>query len=138
VSPGNFQSGALLTFDLSLGNAGKIIQLYMFTQGDTAASSVGLPTVKDVYGGKAIIDTLLTNYANPNPSDRYLLSLYDVNSGSGHRVTGMKSAPNLSPLRKMLIAIAVQKNIWKLYLPPFPKLTDYVVASRTLAKQSPI
>jgi hypothetical protein len=106
VSPGNFQSGALLTFDLSLGNAGKIIQLYMFTQGDTAASSVGLPTVKDVYGGKAIIDTLLTNYANPNPSDRYLLSLYDVNSGSGHRVTGMKSAPNLSPLRKMLIASA--------------------------------
>jgi hypothetical protein len=87
VAPGDLQPGALQTFDITLGNSGRMIQWYMANQGDTAASSTGLPTVKDIFGAKAIVDALKANYADPNPADRYLLSLYDVNGGAGHRVT---------------------------------------------------
>ena len=87
LDPDDYQPGALLTYDLSKANTRSSITLYWATQGETAANSAGLPTIKNIYGAKAIVDALLTNYADPNPADRYLLSLYDINGGTGHRVT---------------------------------------------------
>ena len=87
VNPGDFQPGALLTFDLTKDNSRRLISWFMSTQGDTAAVTAGLPITKDISGAKAIVDALKANYADPNPTDRYLLSLKDINGGSGHRVT---------------------------------------------------
>ena len=87
VNPSDFQAGATVAFDLSKANARNLIAFYMSTQGDNAANTAGLPTTRNIPGATAIVDALLANYADPNPADRYLLSLYDINGGSGHRVT---------------------------------------------------
>jgi uncharacterized repeat protein (TIGR01451 family) len=87
VNPNNLQADARLTTDISKLNARGLIAYYMSTQGDNPANTTGLPAARNISGAKAIVDALKINYADPNPSDRYLLSLYDINGAGGHRVT---------------------------------------------------
>jgi CSLREA domain-containing protein/uncharacterized repeat protein (TIGR01451 family) len=93
VAPGDFQTGAIRTFDLNKENVRRYIALYATTQTRYPTTwrelqTQGLPWT---VGGApvAVLDALIANLANPNATDRYRLSISKApaaGGGGGHTV----------------------------------------------------
>ncbi|MCB0080925.1 MAG: DUF11 domain-containing protein, partial [Caldilineaceae bacterium] len=105
VTPGDYQSSANLTFDLTKENARKYVALYATTQSLRPQNWSELqeangydwnPNAKYVAigGGQSawrtdpgeLLDTLIANLKDPNATDRFRLSFSYYGGGGGHTV----------------------------------------------------
>jgi VCBS repeat-containing protein len=85
VTPGDYQSGAAITFELAKSNAWKLIQRFHWTQGQMPVSTT-IPARTVTTGAANVVNTLKANFANPAAGDRYELSLFKMDGTGGHAV----------------------------------------------------
>ncbi len=86
ITPGDYQSGAEITYDLLKANARALIQLFFSTQNQAPVSTT-VPPLRGAEGATAAVDVLKANFANPLATDRYGLSFQKPDKTGGHAVT---------------------------------------------------
>jgi hypothetical protein len=88
ITPGNYQTGALTTFELLKQNARRDIAYYAMTQSETPRNQTGLPPQRTAaIGATNVVNTLLANLQNLSASDRYVLHFWKPDWTGGHAVT---------------------------------------------------
>ncbi len=86
ITPGQYQAGAEITYDLLKVNSTPLIQLFFSTQNQTPVSTT-LPPLRAAEGATAAVDVLKANFANPLATDRYGISFQKPDKTGGHAVT---------------------------------------------------
>lgn len=88
VTPGDYQPGASITYDLSKSSSRRLNQLFYYTQGAYQTTlSTTVPAYTAAKGAAAIVDKLRANFANASATDRYELSFAKPDGSAGHAVT---------------------------------------------------